>query len=193
MDESEFSTYQDFLDNWYPGLQDESRILKEVINDMPGYEQKDIPLFVWLLENPKSPIAMPGYINLFNHDCIHILLGRGLLPQDEAFVIGFTMGNNTSVKKFHCSIFKFFSLYLYPKNFKLQKRDLFAFELGFNYGREREIKNINKIDFHEHWDLSIGEVREKINIKQSDLIEMRKKESEMIPDSKESKRLLNFS
>lgn len=192
MNENEYPTYQDYLDNWYPGLQDESRILKDVVDSMPGFEQKDIPFFVWLLENPKSPIAMPGYINLFNHDCIHILLGRGLLPQDEAFVIGFTMGNNLSVNKVHRSIFKFFSLYLYPKNFKLQKRDLFAFELGFNYGRQRKVKNINKIDFHEHWNLTIAEVREKININQSDLINMRKKESEMIPNSKESKRLSNL-
>ncbi|PCJ59998.1 MAG: hypothetical protein COA79_09330 [Planctomycetota bacterium] len=193
MVEKKLHQYQEILESWYPGLQEQSRTLKDIINGMPGYEQKDVPFFVWLLENPKSPIAMPGYISLFNHDCIHILLGRGLLPQDEAFVIGFTMGNNSKVRNYHCSIFKFFSLYLYPPNFKLQKRDLFAFELGFKYGRERTVRDINKIDFNEYCQLPIREVRDKMNIQRSDLIEMRKTEHGMIPDSNESKRLLDFS
>jgi hypothetical protein len=188
----EKSNLEKYLEEWYPGLQKETRTLKEVLAEMPGYKQHEIPLFVWLLENPKSPIAMPGYIDLFNHDCVHILLGRGLLAQDEAFVIGFTMGNSTSVNKLHCFIFKTFSLYFYPKNFKLQKRDLFAFDLGFQYGRNRKIRNINKIDFHDRANLNIGEIRQQLDIAQNDLIELRKKEAEKIPSTKESTRLLVF-
>lgn len=181
-----------YLEQWYPGLQKESRTLAEVLAIMPGYKQDEIPLLVWLLENPKSPIAMPGYINLYNHDCVHILLGRGLLPQDEAFIIGFTMGNSTGVNKFHIKVFKFFSLYLYPKNFKLQKQDLFAFDLGFDYGRNRKVRNINKIDFHDRQHLSIGEIRQQLDISQNEIIELRKLEAEKIPNSLESKRLLAF-
>ncbi len=181
-----------YLEEWYPGLQKENRKLNEVLTEMPGYKQGDIPLMVWLLENPKSKISMPGYIDLYNHDCVHILLGRGLLPQDEAFVIGFTMGNSTYVKKLHNMIFKFFSLYLYPKNFKLQKQDLFAFDLGFQYGRNRKVRNINKMDFHQKVNLTIGEIRQQLDINQQDLIAMRKMEAEKIPSSKESARLLIF-
>jgi hypothetical protein len=186
------NSLESYLEKWYPGLQKENRKLNEVLAEMPGYKQGDIPLMVWLLENPKSKIAMPGYIDLYNHDCVHILLGRGLLPQDEAFVIGFTMGNSTYVRKLHNAIFKFFSLYLYPKNFKLQKQDLFAFDLGFEYGRNRKIRNINKVDFHQKVNLTIGEIRHKLDINQADLIAMRKKEAEKIPNSIESKRLLIF-
>lgn len=186
------STLEKYLEEWYPGLQKESRKLNEVLAEMPGYKQNEIPLLVWLLENPKSFIAMPGYIDLYNHDCVHILLGRGLLPQDEAFIIGFTMGNSTSVNKLHNFIFKFFSLYLYPKNFNLQKRDLFAFDLGFNYGRNRKVRNINKTDFHLKTNLTIGEIRKQLDITQYDLIEMRKKEAEKIPNTKETTRLLIF-
>lgn len=188
----EKSTLEKYLEEWYPGLQKETRTLSEVLSEMPGYKQNEIPFIVWLLENPKSPIAMPGYIDLFNHDCVHILLGRGLLAQDEAFVIGFTMGNSTSVNKFHNFIFKTFSLYFYPKNFKLLKRDLFAFDLGFKYGRNRKIRNINKMDFHHKSNLSIGEIRKELDITQNDLIEMRKVEAQQIPHTKESARLLIF-
>jgi hypothetical protein len=188
----EKSTLEIYLEEWYPGLQKETRTLSEILAEMPGYKQNEIPLFVWLLENPKSPIAMPGYIDLFNHDCVHIILGRGLLPQDEAFVIGFTMGNSTSVNKFHNFIFKTFSLYFYPKNFKLLKRDLFAFDLGFLYGRSRKIRNVNQMDFHEKSNFGIGEIRKMLDISQADLIEMRKKEAAQIPNTKESIRLLTF-
>ena len=56
--------------------------------------QSDIHWFVWLLENPKSPFRLSGAVNLFNHDIIHILLNRGMDVDDEAYVIGFTMGNS---------------------------------------------------------------------------------------------------
>lgn len=47
--------------------------------------QSDIPLIIRLLENPASPIALPGKITLHNHDCLHIILGVGVSSTDEAF------------------------------------------------------------------------------------------------------------
>ena len=56
-------------------------------------EAENVPLIIKLVENPKYDIGLfPGNISLYNHDCIHLLLGRGLRVKDEVFVIGFTMG-----------------------------------------------------------------------------------------------------
>lgn len=49
---------------------------------------------MWLLENPDSPLPFAGKIDLYRHDCLHLLLERGLSVEDEAFVVGFTMGND---------------------------------------------------------------------------------------------------
>ncbi len=65
--------------------------LKQVYQQANLDRQEDIHWIVKTFENPKSPIALPGKISLHNHDCIHIILGKGITPEDEAFVIGFTM------------------------------------------------------------------------------------------------------
>ena len=56
--------------------------------------KEDISWLVWLIENPKSPFHLHGAVTLRDHDHIHVLLGRGQANDDEAFVIGFTMGND---------------------------------------------------------------------------------------------------
>jgi hypothetical protein len=66
-----------------------------------GAKQEDIPLMIQLVENPRFNLPgidlFHGAVDLATHDAIHILLGRGLLPKDEAFVIGFTMGSTDQV------------------------------------------------------------------------------------------------
>ena len=61
-------------------------------------KQKDISWLVWLIENPKSPFHLHGAATLHDHDHIHVLLKRGQDNDDEAFVIGFTMGNDDRTK-----------------------------------------------------------------------------------------------
>ena len=79
---------------WNPGLHNGKCNLQEVINGLPAATAEDIPWLVRLFENPASALAFPGAINLARHDAIHVLLGRGLRNQDEAFVIGFTNSLN---------------------------------------------------------------------------------------------------
>jgi hypothetical protein len=51
--------------------------LKDAYETLEGDPPSKIPFIVWLLENPKSPLALPGCIDLYNHDCIHLLLKQG--------------------------------------------------------------------------------------------------------------------
>ena len=57
-------------------------------------EESKLPLSLWLFEDPDSPVALPGAACLDLHDCLHILLNRGYSTADEAFVVGFSMGND---------------------------------------------------------------------------------------------------
>ena len=79
-------------DEWSPGLDTDDMTIAEVLASMPAAEAGDVPEIIRKYENPESPDALPGAIHLNRHDCIHVLLGRGLHVQDEAFIIGVTMG-----------------------------------------------------------------------------------------------------
>ncbi|MEH1822246.1 MAG: hypothetical protein V7L31_24755 [Nostoc sp.] len=128
------------------------------------YDKQKIPFVIWLLENPNSLLALPGKINLRHHDYIHILLGRGISPQDEAFVIGFTMGNDLKTNQLHLFIYKLFAKFIYPDPYKFSKLDFMNFNLGFIYGRKIKTKQINEIDFKIYQNENIGFLRDLFGI-----------------------------
>lgn len=128
-----------------------------------GYKvQSSIHWFVWLLENPNSPISLTGAIDLENHDLIHILLDRGMDIRDEAMVIGFTMGNSTGTSSLVKWLFEFCARYLYPEGYKFNDADIVEFNRGYAYGYTRPRRNIHL----EQFDLTqnISDIREKWGI-----------------------------
>ena len=100
-------------------------------------KQKDISWLVWLIENPKSPFHLHGAATLHDHDHIHVLLRRGQANDDEAFVIGFTMGNDDRTKSWESKLFKFISRWLYHKGERFSKNQLKIFDSGFKYGQSK--------------------------------------------------------
>ena len=125
-------------------------------------EPSTIHWFVWLLENPKSPISLTGAIDLYNHDIIHILLERGMLNRDEAMVIGFTMGNSETTSSWVRWLFEFCARYLYPVSYRFNEYDLLEFERGFAYGYTRSRRNIHLAKFDVKRD--IEEIRKEWGI-----------------------------
>ena len=126
-------------------------------------EPSTIHWFVWLLENPKSPISLTGAIDLYNHDIIHILLDRGMLNRDEAMVIGFTMGNSETTSSWVRWLFEFCARYLYPEGYRFDEHDLLEFEKGFAYGYTRPKRNIHLAVFDES--KTIAQIRKEWGIK----------------------------
>ena len=116
----------------------------DIWTNLPTYNQQtSIHWFVWLLENPSSPISLTGAVDLYNHDIIHILLNRGMNVRDEAMVIGFTMGNSETTSSWVRWLFEFCAQHLYPAGYSFSEYDLFEFEKGFAYGYTRPRKNIH--------------------------------------------------
>ena len=128
-----------------------------------------IPLLVRLLENPKSPIALPGKISLFNHDCLHILLEQDLSLSGEAFVVGFCMGNDPKTRKIHIDIFKFCSQFLYPAEYQFNSGHWRHFDAGFGHGQSLKRKSINQIEFSLMGLDLISSIREDLGIRLSDI------------------------
>jgi len=97
----------------------------------------NIHWLIWLLENPKSLFHLHGACKLKDHDYIHILLDRGQEIEDEAFVIGFTMGNDDRTKLWEMKLFKAITHWLYPKNDRFTTNHLKIYDEGFEYGRSK--------------------------------------------------------
>lgn len=134
--------------------------------------QSDIPLIIKLLENPASPIALPGKISLHNHDCLHIILGIGVSPPDEAFIIGFTMGNDDQTKSWHIQLFKLFSRFIYPLKYRFTLQELEIFDLGFEYGKSHKYRNLNQIKFECFYGTEIKKIRKILGIDKQDYIHL---------------------
>ena len=145
-------------------LHQSSQTLFECLKSIKGDEQSHIPWIVWLLENPDSIFPLPGKINLYNHDCLHILLERKKSLFDEAFVVGFTMGSDIRTNRFHLAAFKLLSRLFYPKQYKFNREHLELFDIGFDYGRRLKIKNLNQFNFKVYENKTVNELRKYLGI-----------------------------
>ena len=173
---------------WNPGIENGDVTLQSVLDTLPGNDSTDISLFVKLIENPRSPFSLPGAISLEAHDCVHAIVGRGLLNQDEAFVIGYTMGNASKLKYWQISLYKYYAMYIFPKIYRFGERELVALDLGINFGRTRRIKDIHKVDFEQYKNRTLGEIRAMYDINVDILRHLRYIERNMFK-SKASRRL----
>ena len=55
---------------WNPGLDNAGRSLGSIYRSMPGDLSSTVPWYVRLLENPDSPVALAGAVDLRGHDGI---------------------------------------------------------------------------------------------------------------------------
>jgi hypothetical protein len=121
--------------------------LAQKYKELSGYDQSQIPWIIRFFENPESPFALSGAIDLRRHDYLHILFERGFSNDDEAFIIGLTMGNDTQSNWFHYAIFRFVSRFLYPIPYRFTRQNLKEFNKGIKVGARLAIKNLNQLDF----------------------------------------------
>ncbi len=175
---------------WNPGIANNGQTLGEVLQTLPGNPPEDISKIVRLLENPQSPFALSGAITLERHDCMHILLGRGLLNQDEAFVIGYTMGTASKLKSYEAFLFKTISARLYPRQYRFSSKHLKVYDMAMALAKTNPVKDLHLFAFEEHHTTTLGELRGMLGIDLSELRALFKKEQSLIPHSKASKRLL---
>ena len=121
-----------------------------------GLEQDDVPLIIQLVENPKFDLPgidiFHGATNLETHDYIHILLGRGVMIKDEAFVLGFTMGSSNRVTTTEERLFSFITKYVYPKDYRFTDEDLHIFKDAVRLGFVSDCQSLAKVDYKKYLD-----------------------------------------
>ena len=97
---------------------------------------------------------------------------RGKSVHDEAFVIGFSMGNCSKTTWFHLLIFKIMTLFFYPKGWRFDQEQLKTFDLGVWYGKKVRAKNLTDLNFKQHYHKTIHELRQEFGIQLNALKQM---------------------
>ena len=160
-----------------------------------GVNQKDIPLLIQWVENPKYDLPgldiFHGATDLRTHDLIHILWGRGLLAKDEAFVIGFTMGSSNRVSSTEEWLYTLFSKHLYPDPYRFSDSDIQVFKDAVRLGYVSDCQPLAGVDYESLMSLTIADARERIGIEEPLLRAYYAIEKKRYPDIVESMRLLD--
>ncbi len=159
-----------------------------------GAKQENIPLMIQLVENPKYDIpgfdVFHGAVDLRTHDLIHIVLGRGLLPNDEAFVIGFTMGSTNRVSTTEERLFSIISRFFYPKVYRFKTQAQAIFRDATKLGYISDSLALDEVDFDALLDLPLHEVRKRLRLEADLLRAYYAIERRRYPKAKSSARLL---
>ena len=149
----------------------------------------DVPFVIKLVENPKYDIGLfAGNVSLFNHDCIHVLLGRGLRVKDEAFVIGYTMGSTKKMRRWRRNLYIFCAKYLFPEGYRFNEEERFVFNLGVMAGSRCRV-DLSIVNFENYLKKSLLEIRGEFDIQRDVLVDCYNLETALFLDSVESQRL----
>lgn len=182
---------------WHVPLSEGGLTLAEAHAQLATFslKQEDIPFLVQVIENPKYDVPgidlFSGATDLRTHDLIHILLGRGLLPKDEAFVLGFTMGSTDRLTDAEARLFSFFTKHLYPRAYRFTDDDIRVFRDAVRLGWVSDCARLDEVDYHALQDMSLAEARDWIGIEEDLLRAYYKIEKRRYTASFESQRLLD--
>jgi len=173
---------------WNPAEYVEDKTFQYYLDKMP-ITPASTPKIITLMENPSSPFYLPGPANIQVHDIVHCLLLRGLLAQDEAFVIGFTMGAAEGACAKDRIMFKNIAGSLYRKPYHFSSLDLLIYDVGFDLGATNEMKNIHFLNPSEFLNLTWIEAVSVAGISPAELIKAMRKELSLVAEGDVSSRI----
>jgi len=184
------------VEEWFIPLSETRLTLRQAHSQLAafGLKQEDVPLIIQLVENPKFDLPgidlFHGAADLETHDFIHILLGRGLLIKDEAFVIGFTMGSTNRVSTTEERLFSLITRFVYPKGYRFSQEDLQVYRDAVRLGYVSDCKPLAEIDFKPYLDWPLGKIRQDIGLEVDLLRAYYAIEARRYPEIQESTRNL---
>lgn len=147
--------------SWHLPIDYDSLTLQEGIDylSIVAAPQGKIPEIIRFTEGKDSFIVKQffyGGVELKAHDCIHLLLGRGLLPKDEAFVIGFTMGSTNRLETMNKDAFAYIAGHYYPNAYKMDEESRVIYLDAAKLGHLSDVPPLDEVDFEQYlnWPLS---------------------------------------
>lgn len=184
------------IQDWYLPFEHDNLTLKQALDQLHQFTTgiEDVPLMVRLCDHPA--LQSNGF-NLFDsavdmeqHDCIHVLLGRGFLLMDEAFGFGFTLGCSKKTTVAEQKLHAFASRSLYPLMPELDADALSILKDAIRLAYMSNCTPLEKFDFSEWLDMPIGKLRQVVGIEPELLRAYFAVEKRRYPQSAASQRLL---
>lgn len=179
-------------DEWTPGLETGELTLRDVLATMPRSDEEEVPEIIRRYENPSSPDALPGAISLDRHDCLHVIFGRGMHVDDEAFIIGATMGAASDLTDEDVETFIRVSTEDYPVHWRFSEQNINSFKLGLGFSNE----HLPNADIHlvpletEMWkEKTVAEIRKELGVSKHELRAYFRYSKTLNPDLSASMRL----
>lgn len=178
--------------NWFIPFAQDDITLREGLASLKklGAPEEDIPFIIRLIENPEGLGIFPGSVNLHQHDCIHLVLGRGLLPKDEAFTIGFTMGSTKHMTTWDEKAFSWICNHCYPDIYRFTQEDSEVFRDAVRLGSISRCKRLDQVEFVLMMDKTLKQIRKEIGLEAELINAYFSVEKNRYPRAKESQRLI---
>lgn len=158
----------------------------------PGAE--DSLLMIKLAANPvlkQSGLSVfKADVDLLRHDCIHIMLGRGLLDIDSAFTAGFALGSSKKVTCSEHGMYAFVARYLTPEIYPFSQNEMAIFKEGIRLSYISGCSPLDQFNFAEWFDQPLETIRDAAGIESDLLKAYYAVEQRRYPRSAASQRLL---
>jgi len=130
-------------------------------------------------------------LDLQQHDCIQIMLGRGLQLMDEIFTIGFTVASDKKVSTSEQLFYAKYGKKIFEGLGKLTEQEVTVFRDAVRLAYISDCLALDKFDFHPWFEEPISKVRDVIGIETELLLAYYAVEQGRNPNSVASQRLLS--
>jgi hypothetical protein len=142
-----------------------------------------------------TELDLPELVNFKNidanmRDCLHILLGRGLLLLDEIFVVGLTLGSIKKVIDTEQSVNALVAKHLVPNVCRFDEKEMTVFKDAIRLAFISNCSPLDKFKYMEWLDQPLAMIRDAVGIEEELLIAYYKLESRRHPNELASRRLL---
>ena len=118
-------------------------------------------------------------------------MGRGLLPEDEAFTIGFTMGSTKRVSRLEEWLFGLMARHVYPQPYTFDANAVRIFCDAVRLGGISNCQPLDRISLDHNPDATLDQLRAQVGL-ETDLLEAYYTiEKQRYPSAVASQRLLD--
>lgn len=169
--------------------------LGEALASLPSTQAAgELPLMLRLQRDPVlsflGQLVFRVGIDQHQYQCIHILLGRGFLPMDQAFVLGFTIASTQKGSlpehRLNAEITRHFS----RSEIQLSGSENAVFKEGIKLAYMSSCAPLDDFEFEPWHACSLGDLRDAVGLETELLRAYYLLEKHHYPHSRESQRLL---
>ena len=189
------NSYQD----WHIPYHHDALTLQAAVASLPEADSSQLEqsLMLQCLANLHS--AATGF-QLFHGDvdqhklnCIHVVLGRGLLKMDQAFTFGFTLGSAKKGTMTEQTMNAYISRHLHASLAGLSEEELAVFKEAVKLASISTCVALDRFNFADWQDLPIRVLRDAIGLEHDLIAAYYAVEQRRYPQNKASQRLVPAS